>query len=128
MRFLAYVLPAMAAGLALALPAGAQSLCDGDYELCAVHDRDGKFKGYSSVCLERKRTAIARLRDRRERYNPPVTVPRGIYCPFLANNGRGYWSTYWNNGQLPPVASAYDAPLNGRPCIPRNLRILPGVR
>ncbi|UAB78234.1 hypothetical protein INR77_00295 [Erythrobacter sp. SCSIO 43205] len=117
---------AFAASFALPTPAMAQSLSSGDYEQCSVYDRDGDFSGYDSVCLERKRTQISRLRERQSRYNPPVPT-RSIYCPQIANLGAGYLTTWWSNGGLPPYASAYDAPVNGRPCVPNQVRILRGV-
>ncbi len=110
--------------VAIATPAAAQSLSNGDYEQCSVYDREGKFSGYDSVCLERKRTQIARLRDRQARYNPPATT-RSIYCPQSANLGAGYLTTYWPNG-FPPYATAYDAPVNGRPCVPNQVYISRG--
>lgn len=126
MKFIVAGAVAIAGALTLSAPAAAQSLSDGDYEQCAVYDRDDRFKGYDTVCLERKRTAIARQRDRQRYYNPPARSYRSAYCPYSANLGAGYFSTYWQNGQIPPYATAYDAPINGRPCIPNQIHIRRG--
>jgi hypothetical protein len=114
-----------AASLSLPASASAQSLSSGDYEQCSVYDRNDRFKGYDSVCLERKRTQLSRLRDRQRSYNPPVRA-RSAYCPQTSNLGAGYISTWWSNGRVPPYATAYDRPVNGRPCIPNQIYITPG--
>ena len=113
------------ASLGIPTDASAQSLSSGDYEQCSVYDRNDRFKGYDSVCLQRKRTQLARLKDRQRRYSPPVRA-RIADCPYTANLGAGYISTLWSNGRVPPYASAYDAPVNGRPCIPNQVYVSPG--
>ena len=128
MRYsIALAAAALAGTLGFAAPAAAQTLSDGDYEQCSVYDRDGKFKGYDSVCLERKRTALARLRDRQARYDPPAPAYSSVYCPYTANLGAGYITTWWSNGRIPPVSTAYDAPVDGRPCVPNPIYIRKGV-
>lgn len=119
---------ALAAAVSLPAPASAQALSNGDYAQCAVRDREGNFKGYDSVCLERKRLALARLRDRQSYYTPVVPAQPAVFlCPYSANLGAGFATTFWGLGQTPPFAMAYDAPVNGRPCIPNRDLFLPGV-
>lgn len=116
----------LAALAATTAPAAAQTLSDGDFEQCAVYDRDGEFAGYDSVCLERKRTALLRLQQRQQRYQP-APAPAGIYCPQWANMGAGYLTTWRSDGSLPPVSTAYDAPVNGNPCVPNAVIITRGL-
>lgn len=114
-----------AASLSLPTTASAQTLSSGDYEQCSVYDRNDRFKGYDSVCLQRKRNQLSRLRDRQRSYSPPVQAS-SAYCPQTANLGAGYISTWWSNGRVPPYAAAYDRPVDGRPCIPNQVYISPG--
>lgn len=109
-------------------PVHAQALSSGDYAQCTVYDRDGRNQGLDSVCLERKRTQIARLQDRRSRAAPPVYNTGGSTpCPAWANGGRGFGYTVNDNLSFPGYAAAFDGVQNGRPCMPEpNIR-LPGV-
>lgn len=125
----ALILTASASVLSVPAPAHAQALSSGDYAQCSVYDRDGRNRGLDSVCLERKRAQIARFQNRQNRYNPPAAYynPGSEPCPLYANGGRGFASTVTSNGSFAGYAAAYDAPSNGRPCMPQlNIR-LPGV-
>lgn len=124
-----------AAGLAATgagAPAPAQSLSQGDFELCSVYRPDGSFAGYNSACLERQRAAIRRFSERRNpAYAPPPRQPYGYGygaygaaghapstypCPSWANNGYGYSST--SGPGLNVRYGTFTSAVNGQPCIP----------
>lgn len=122
----AAILTAAAAAIAAA-PASAQSLSSGDYAQCTVYDREGRNRGLDSVCLERKRTQLARLQNEQSFYNAPVPYVYGSEpCPLWANGGRGFSYTVYTYG-TPPVAAAFDSVQNGRPCMPQINIFLPGM-
>lgn len=99
--------------------AGAQSLSDGDYALCAVYDRDDNFEGYDSVCLEERRDALRYYSRKNRRYNSQTYDTGVYYCPSWANGGNGYNATWYNDGGPPSYAGTFDSTSNGRPCIPK---------
>jgi hypothetical protein len=123
---------AMSAAAALAIPAApvsAQALSSGDFAQCTVYDRDGRNRGLDSVCLERKRTQLARLQNQQNRYNgaPVYNTWGSTPCPLHANGGRGFSYTVNSDLSFPGYAAAFDSVRDGRPCMPQpNIR-LPGV-
>ena len=114
--FIAAVFAAPLAGLAPEI-ANAQELSRGDYEKCAVYDRDGDFAGYDSACLERTRAQIRHYQ--RSAGGSGSSYNSGVYyCPSWANGGRGYNATWYSDGRSPSYYGTYDSTSNGRPCIP----------
>lgn len=117
------VLSVLVIGLAIVSPVRAQTLGSGDYEICSVEDRNGRFRGYDQVCLESRRAELRHLRRlaRRDRHDRPDTSSL-YFCPASANQGRG-WSVGGLTSYGPTTpGSGYataDWPVNGRPCIPR---------
>ncbi|WP_339930152.1 hypothetical protein [uncultured Brevundimonas sp.] len=116
-------LSALLIGLAIVSPARAQSLGPGDYEICSVDDRNGRFRGYDQVCLESRRAELRHLRQLARRdLNDPYSDYGPYYCPATANQGRG-WSVGGLNSYGPTTpGSGYatmDWPVNGRLCVPR---------
>lgn len=120
---LAIILSTLATNLSIVSPARAQTLGSGDYEICSVEDRNGRFRGYDQVCLESRRAELRHLRRlaRRDR-NDRFDIDGLYFCPVTANQGRG-WSVGGVNSYGPTTpGSGYatmDWPVNGRLCVPR---------
>lgn len=128
---LSAAVPLAAAALAFpSAPAAAQALSSGDFAQCTVYDREGRNRGLDTVCLERKRAQIARFQNQQNRFNggaAPYAHTSGS-CPLWANGGRGFGYTVNSDGSPPPIAAAFDAVMNGRPCMPSPNIMLRGIR
>ena len=126
MKLPLFLLTSLAAAGVLALPAGAQTLSNGDYAQCRVYDANGNYEGLSSECLERKRARIrhyqhidpapAPVLRPGERFRP-IRLPQR--CPLWSNRGFGYTSTMITGpyGNSFSHFGTFDNPVNGRPCI-----------
>lgn len=128
----------LVASLADAPSANAQALSGGDIEQCSVYNRDGSYVGQDTVCIERKRALLRRYERDRERDYEEDDAPSyysgyssvGL-CPQWANSGYGYMTTWQQGGSAAPYpapGTSYDSAVNGRPCIPNPILILPGIR
>ncbi len=100
------------------IPASAQQLSKGDFELCTVYNRHGEHAGFDSVCLAHKRAAL--------RYFGETGETFAYRCPRWANNGSGYNATFYRDGRAPSYFGTYDSTLNGRPCVPFSLHTVGG--
>ncbi len=116
-------------------PAQAQSLSQGDFELCSIYRPDGRFAGYDTACLEAQRAAIRAYRDKRgSRYAPPrrsygydsgysaysgaAHASGPMLCPSWANHGHGYPSTLPSGPHARIQYGTFTSSFNGRPCTP----------